>query len=204
MKRLEVPIGSQFGFWSTVSVQYSEASSGPIGQIKSYIDVVCKCGDIYKKRGFASITNGSSVGCRKCALTRRPSGLEYKRNPNITTRASFRIILETLPTSNLCAWCCRKLGATSHIDHNPRCPHRNHRACRRCVRGLVHPSCNWEIIGWDFAHSHGLGPIPLERTAYLRMGDPDTPWVGPVYESEFWRINGESELSTANLDRSPI
>lgn len=84
----------------------------------------------------------------------------------------------------ICAWppCSKSLGdiadltrldtrQTIHVDHNHRCCD-DWRTCGKCVRGLVHASCNITDIKWmDAAIARGFDPPLGSIRDYLFIGE---------------------------------
>lgn len=59
---LDVPIGTPYGHWKTVSAPYPKKYGA---QSHTAIDVRCKCGDVYP-RILSSLRRGRSTQCESC------------------------------------------------------------------------------------------------------------------------------------------
>lgn len=108
----------------------------------------------------------------------------------------------------LCAWppCRKSLGAYEdlarpnlqqlvHVDHNHRCCD-NWRTCGKCIRGLVHASCNVGDIKWmDLAIARGFDPPFGPIRDYLMKGEVNC-------RGESYLLPGEYEPSYESAEET--
>lgn len=82
-----------------------------------------------------------------------------------------RDLLAWLEARTACDWCSElftddEFRAVDH-DHLRGCAHEQKKACRRCVRGIVHFRCNATIAAFDLVREHGDLVPGSARLPYL-------------------------------------
>lgn len=137
---------------------------------------------------------GRPVSAKRFSLCRL---CEYKTR---SSRIPVLTHVDSLPTHDLlqvigpqvqeCQWPLCELGegfgetmtargpVCEHLLR-PECSHPPGRACRLCVRGVVHMKCNLRIAEFDWqARTFGVHPSwPSEVKAYLQFGAIDPIWL---------------------------
>lgn len=83
-------------------------------------------------------------GTKMCKKHANESAIRNRRSHYHYTKADE----QRFQKATICDWCGLPLGETPTQDHDHSCCSKKGFSCGKCLRGLVHRSCNLHAIAW--------------------------------------------------------